>query len=61
MSGELIALKRKHTAGLDLIEELTAGARRYELGYAQLGKGIECLQRCAISLKDVTIIRGKKR
>jgi hypothetical protein len=40
LSGELIALKRKHTAGLDLIEELTAGVRRYELGYEELGKGI---------------------
>ncbi len=44
MSGELIALKRKHTAGLELIEELTAGVRRYELGYGQLGKGIERLK-----------------
>jgi hypothetical protein len=40
LSGELIALKRKHTAGLDLREELTAGVRRYELGYEELGKGI---------------------
>ncbi|HEV8711702.1 MAG TPA: hypothetical protein VGX03_02605 [Candidatus Binatia bacterium] len=44
LSGELIALKRKHTAGLELIEELTAGIRRYELGYQQLGKGIERLK-----------------
>jgi hypothetical protein len=45
MSGELIALKRKHTAGLDLVEELNAGVRRYELGYQQLGKGLERLKR----------------
>lgn len=44
MSGELIALKRKHTAGLELSEELTAGVRRYELGYGQLGKGIARLK-----------------
>lgn len=44
LSGELIALQRKHTAGLELIEELTAAVRRYELGYARLGNGIERLQ-----------------
>src|SRR5262249_22879244 len=52
MSGELIALKRKHTAGLDLAEELTAGVRRYELGYQQLGKGIERLRHQEISLTE---------
>src|SRR6266852_4181390 len=49
MSGELIALKRKHTAGLELLEELTAGVRRYELGYGQLCKRIERLK--SVSLK----------
>jgi len=29
LSGELLALKRKHTAGLELVEELTASVRRY--------------------------------
>ncbi|MBI3798034.1 MAG: DUF932 domain-containing protein [Deltaproteobacteria bacterium] len=53
MSGELIALKRKHTAGLDLVEELNAGVRRYELGYQQLGKGIERMKQCKISLTEV--------
>lgn len=33
MSGELIALKRKHTAGLALTDEITRAIRRYELGY----------------------------
>jgi hypothetical protein len=52
MSGELIALKRKHTAGLELVDELTAGIRRYELGYQQLTKGIEQLKVCSISLVE---------
>lgn len=45
MSGELIALKRKHTAGLELVDELTAGIHRYELGYQQYTKQIDFLQR----------------
>lgn len=44
MSGELIALKRKHTAGLELANELHAGVVRYEYGYRQLGQGIERLK-----------------
>jgi hypothetical protein len=52
MSGELIALKRKHTAKLDLIEELNQAIRRYELGYQQLEKGIQRLKQCEISLTE---------
>ena len=43
--GDLIALKRKHTAKLDLVEELTAAIRRYELGYGQYQRQVEFLQR----------------
>lgn len=52
MSGELIALKRKHTSGLELAGELHAGVIRYEYGYRQLGQGIERLRRCSISLVE---------
>src|SRR5215510_10092014 len=44
MSGELIAVKRKHTANLDLMEELVVGIRKYELGYQQYQKQIRVLQ-----------------
>ena len=52
MSGELIALKRKHTAGLELMDELNAGIRRYELGYQQLGKSIERLKQGTMSVTE---------
>lgn len=42
--GDLIALKRKHTANLDLVEEITKGVIRYEAGYAQYQHHIEALQ-----------------
>lgn len=42
--GDLIALKRKHTARLDLVEELTAAIRRYELGYGQYQRQVEVLR-----------------
>lgn len=43
--GDLIALKRKHTANLNLVEEITKAVRRYELGYGQYQQHIELLQR----------------
>jgi hypothetical protein len=52
MSGELIALRRKHTAGLALAEELTAGIRRYELGYQQYMRHLEFLQRTPWSPRE---------
>jgi hypothetical protein len=52
LSGELIALKRKHTAKLDLMEELTHAIRRYELGYQHLEKGIQRLKQCEMSLTE---------
>ncbi len=42
--GDLIALKRKHTAKLNLVEEITKAVRRYELGYGQYQHQIEALQ-----------------
>lgn len=42
--GDLIALKRKHTAKLDLLDEITKAVRRYEIGYGQYQKHIEALQ-----------------
>ncbi len=42
--GDLIALKRKHTAKLDLLEEITKAVRRYEIGYGQYQQHIAALQ-----------------
>jgi uncharacterized protein DUF932 len=50
--GDLIALKRKHTAKLDLVEELTAAIRRYELGYGQYQRQVEFLQRTPWSPRE---------
>lgn len=52
MAGELIALRRKHTAGLALVEELTAGIRRYELGYQQYTRHLDFLQRTSWSPRE---------
>jgi hypothetical protein len=43
--GDLIALKRKHTAKLDLVDELTYAIHRYELGYQQYQRQVAVLQR----------------
>ncbi len=53
MSGELIALKRKHTAGLELAGELAGGVDRYMLGYEQLRKGIARLKQSEVSVTEV--------
>lgn len=50
--GDLIALKRKHTAKLDLVEELTTAIRRYELGYGQYQRQVEVLQRTPWSHRE---------
>ncbi len=42
--GDLIALKRKHTANLDLLEELNKAVLRYEIGYGKYQHQIESLQ-----------------
>jgi hypothetical protein len=42
--GDLIALKRKHTANLNLLEELNKAVLRYEMGYQQYQHQIEYLR-----------------
>jgi len=49
-SGELIALKRRHTGKLDIEEELARAVHRYEHGYSVLGKGIEQLKSVTVPL-----------
>ena len=44
LSGELIALKRKHTANLDLVQECSRGIDRYISGYETLNQGIRTLE-----------------
>ncbi len=47
-SGELIALKRKHTSGLDLEKELTAAIARYDAGYGVMTTNIDRLKHLSI-------------
>ena len=42
--GDLIALKRKHTGNLNLLEELNKAVLRYEMGYRQYQHQVEYLQ-----------------
>jgi hypothetical protein len=48
-SGDLIALKRKHTAGLDLPREIAAAMERYQNGVLNLENGIGRLKATAIT------------
>ena len=52
LSGEFIALKRKHTAHLDLMGELIEGIHKFELGYRAYRKHIEMLQSLFLSPKE---------
>src|SRR5206468_3078013 len=51
-SGELIALKRKHTANLDLDTEIRAAIARYEHGYTLLNRGIDHLKSVTVPLTE---------
>ena len=53
--GDLIALKRKHTANLDLHTEFAAGIGRYVKGYAQLQENIDWWKERTVSKE-----RGKQ-
>jgi hypothetical protein len=51
LSGELIALKRKHTANLDLVQECSRGIDRYISGYETLNQGIHTLEKTVVSIE----------
>ena len=48
-SGDVIALKRRHTSGLDLPKELSAGLERYQDGFIRLQDGVERLQHTTLT------------
>jgi hypothetical protein len=48
-SGDLIALKRRHTKNLDLRREISDGLDRYQDGVLSLKVGIGCLQRLSLT------------
>jgi hypothetical protein len=48
-SGDVIALKRRHTSGLNLPKELCAGLDRYQDGFIRLQDGVEHLQRTTLT------------
>lgn len=50
LSGDLIALRRKHTSRLDLPRELADGLDRYQAGVSQLQGGVERLKEAEISV-----------
>jgi Domain of unknown function (DUF932) len=50
-AGDLIALKRKHTARLDLPRELAGALDRYEAGVHRLAAGIARLKQTALSVE----------
>jgi len=51
-AGDLIALKRKHTAGLDLARELVQALDRYQAGMPTLRAGIRRLQATPLTAQD---------
>lgn len=51
-SGEMIALKRKHTSGLDLTTELRNAVSRYDEGYALMNSNIGLLKDRMLDRKD---------
>ncbi len=51
-AGDLIALKRKHTAGLDLPRELAHALDRYQAGFVTLRAGIRRLQATPLTAQD---------
>jgi len=51
-AGDLIALKRKHTAGLDLSRELARALDRYQAGLLTLRAGMHRLKATALTAQD---------
>lgn len=51
-AGDLIALRRKHTAGLDLPREIAGAIDRYQEGSISLERGIERLRDAEISERE---------
>ena len=51
-AGDLIALKRKHTAGLDLPRELAQALDRYQAGLPTLRAGVHRLQATALTTQE---------
>jgi hypothetical protein len=51
-AGDLIALKRKHTAGLNLPSELARALDRYQAGLLTLRAGVHRLQATALPTQD---------
>jgi hypothetical protein len=54
-AGDLIALKRKHTAGLDLPRELAQALDRYQAGFVTLRAGIRRLQATCLTAQDTKV------
>jgi len=55
-SGDLIALKRRHTAGLDLSHELAGALDRYQEGVLRLHNGVERLKNTTISVEQAKVL-----
>jgi hypothetical protein len=54
-AGDLIALKRKHTAKLDLPRELAGALDRYEVGVHRLTAGIERLKQTPLTVEAAKV------
>jgi hypothetical protein len=55
-SGDLIALKRRHTARLDLPLELAGALDRYQEGVLRLHDGVELLKDTPISIEQAKVL-----
>ena len=55
-SGDVIALRRKHTSRLDLPRELADGLDRYQAGVSQLQDGVEKLKQAEISVNRAKVM-----
>ncbi len=55
-SGDLIALKRKHTKHLELAQELAGALDRYQDGVSKLHNGVERLKATAISVDQAKVM-----
>jgi hypothetical protein len=55
-SGALIALKRRHTAGLDLTRELAGALDRYQEGVFRLRDGVERLKSTTVSVDQAKVL-----
>ena len=56
LSGDLIALRRKHTSGLDLPRELASGLDRYQADVMSLQHGVEQLKQTPLSQQQVSVM-----